>query len=94
MASINTGRAVGTLTSFRYFKMVGLLLVGGLLGGFGQEWLQNNVYDVGMTGGDAIYSIVMAAIILTFVGGRTGTYLAAGTGLGGAASVGQEMGFL
>lgn len=85
MASLNVSRASNTLMRASFLKAVALIIVGSLVGTVFTDWARNNIVDVGMAGGDVVYSFAGAAVTLALMGGSTGRYLA----LGMVASGGQ-----
>lgn len=82
MASISAGRAVGTITSGTFYKMVALVTVGTFLSTFAQNWLRDEVYDVQMPMGDAVYSLAVIFAVRLVLKGRNSMLVAAGAGTG------------
>ena len=62
--SINVDRAKNELFDESFFVSAALVVVGSLLSSLATTWMRDNVYDVQMTGGDAIYPIVAAFIVM------------------------------
>lgn len=79
MATINVDRATSTLTSASFLKSAVLIVLGSLLAQVVTTYLRNNVYDVEMTGGDAVYSAVAAMLALTVLPPNYGRPLALGS---------------
>ena len=92
MAAINPSAAGQTLTSPAFLKSAVLIVVGALLAQVVTEWLRNNVRDIQMTGGDAIYAIVGAALALTVLPGKYGRPIALGSTATGVRVVLREYG--
>ena len=79
MASINVNRATSTLMSTAFLKSAVMIVAGSLAAQVVTSYLRNNVYDVGMKGGDAVYSVVAAMLALTVLPGQYGRPLALGS---------------
>lgn len=79
MASINVGRAASTMTSTSFLKSAVLIVAGSLLAQVATTYLRNNVRDVSVTGGDAIYAAVAALLALTVLPRKYGKPLALGS---------------
>lgn len=78
MASINVSRATSTLSSPSFLKSAVLIVVGSLLAQVVTTYLRNNVRDISMKGGDALYSAVAALVSLTVLPTKYGKPLALG----------------
>ena len=79
MASINVSRATSTLASPAFLKSAVLIVGGSLTAQVVTDYLRNNVRDIQMAGGDAVYSLVAAALALTVLPGQYGRPLALGS---------------
>ncbi|AAY24949.1 head protein [Haloarcula hispanica virus SH1] len=78
MASINVSRATNTLMSTSFLKSAVLIVVGSLLAQVVTTYLRNNVRDISMKGGDAVYSAVAALLALIVLPKKYGKPLALG----------------
>ncbi|AGC65544.1 head protein [Haloarcula hispanica virus PH1] len=78
MASINVSRATNTLMSPPFLKSAVLIVVGSLLAQVVTTYLRNNVRDISVKGGDAIYSAVAAMMALMVLPNKYGKPLALG----------------
>lgn len=79
MASINVNRATQTMTDTSFIKSAVLIVVGSLLAQVVTTYLRNNVRDISMRGGDAIYSAVAAMLVLVVLPKKYGKPLALGS---------------
>jgi hypothetical protein len=92
--TLNVGRATGELTGMRFYRILAMLAVGAVTSTLVTGWMRSNVVDIGMQGGDAVYSLITAALLLSApIGYRDGRMLAAGAGLGAVFTILQEFGF-
>ena len=78
MAAINVSAASSTLTSPAFIKSAVLIVAGSLLAQVVTEWMRNNVRDIDVRGGDAIYAVVGAALSLIVLPGKYGRPIALG----------------
>lgn len=93
MASLRVNRATNTVTSGSFYKMLVLLAVGMAISTVVTGWMRQNVVDIGMRGGDAVYSIAAAFILLALPVSRTNArFLAGGAGVGAVFTALQEFG--
>lgn len=92
MAAINVSAASQTLTSPAFLKSAVLIVVGSLLAQVVVEWMRNNVRDIQMTGGDAVYAIVGAALALIVLPGQYGRPIALGSSASAVRVVLSEFG--
>lgn len=76
--SINVDRATGELLDEAFVISAVLVVVGSLLSSIATTWMRSNVYDVQMTGGDAVYPIVAAFIVLMVLPKQYGKPVALG----------------
>lgn len=79
MAAINVNAATSTLTSPAFLKSAVLVVIGSLLAQVATEYLRNNVRDIQMKGGDAVYAFVAAALSLVVLPGSYGRNVALGS---------------
>lgn len=79
MASINVSRATSTLMAPSFLKSAVLIVAGSLLAQVVTTYLRNNVRDISVTGGDAVYSAVAALLALTVLPKKYGKPLALGS---------------
>lgn len=79
MASINVSRATSTLMAPAFLKSAVLIVVGSLLAQILTDYMRANVYDLNMTGGDAVYPLVAALLSLTLLPGKYGRPIALGS---------------
>jgi len=79
MASINVSQATSTLMSPSFLKSAVLIVAGSLLAQVVTDYLRNNVRDISVNGGDAIYAAVAAMLALTVLPGNYGRPLALGS---------------
>lgn len=92
MAGINVNAATSTLTDAAFIKSAVLVVVGSLLAQLVTEWMRNNVHDVNMRGGDAVYAIVGAALALTVLPGKYGRPIALGSSASAVRTILSEYG--
>lgn len=79
MASINIGAATSTLTSVPFLKSAVLVVMGSLLAQVVTTYMRENVRDISMRGGDAVYSVVAALLALVVLPGSYGRPIALGS---------------
>lgn len=79
MAGINVSAATRTLGSVAFLKAAFLVVMGSLMAQVVTNYLKNNVYDVSIKGGDAVYSIVASLLALMVLPGQYGRPLALGS---------------
>lgn len=79
MAAINVQAAAQTLTSAAFLKSAVLIVIGSLLAQVATEYLRNNVRDISMKGGDAVYALVASALALIVLPGKFGRPIALGS---------------
>lgn len=70
MAAINVSRASDTLTSVSFLTSAVLVVIGALLAQVLTEYLRSNVYNIPFRGGDAVYPLVAAALVLVVAPGQ------------------------
>lgn len=86
-------RASNTLTDPGMYRTVGLLAGGMVFSTLLTGWMRDNVVDIGMQGGDAVYSVATAGLMLAApVGARTARPLAMGAALSGVLTLLNEFG--
>jgi hypothetical protein len=76
--SINISRAKNELFDESFFISAALVVVGSLLSSLATTWMRDNVYDVQMTGGDAIYPIIAAFLVMVVAPKNIGKPIALG----------------
>lgn len=92
MASLNVSRASNQLLSATFLKAVALLVAGYVASIVITGWMRDNVMDIGMRGGDAVYGLVASALFLMLpLGTRNARYLALGSSFGSGLTVYQEL---
>lgn len=79
MAAINLSAATSTLTSVAFLKSAVLVVIGSLLAQIVTQYMRNNVRDIEMKGGDAVYSIVASLLALVVLPGKYGRPIALGS---------------
>jgi hypothetical protein len=79
MASINVSRATNTMMSASFLKSAVLIVTGSLLAQVVTTYLRENVRDISMTGGDAVYSAVAALLVLVVLPKKYAKPLALGS---------------
>jgi len=79
MASINVNRATNTLMSTSFLKSAVLVVAGSLAAQVVTTYLRNNVRDMSIKGGDALYSATAAMLILTVAPEKYGRPMALGS---------------
>lgn len=92
MAAINVNAATETLTSPAFIKSAVLIVAGSLLAQVATEWLRNNVHDVSVQGGDAVYALVGAALALIVLPKKYGKPIALGSSASAVRVVLREFG--
>lgn len=90
--AISIGRATGTLFSPSFFRMVALVVAGAAISTYATNFLKENVYDVNVPGGDAVYALLTVFVIRTVLSGRSSMVMSAGAGMGAFVAVGDELG--
>lgn len=92
MASLKVSRASNTLLSARFLKTIALLVTGYIASIVVTGWMRDNVMDIGMRGGDAVYGFVAAAVFLVLpLKSRQARNLALGAAFGSGLTVYQEV---
>lgn len=94
MALLNMNAATRTLTSSAFIKSAVLVVGGSVLAQVVTGWMRNNVYDLQMKGGDAVYSVVASMLALSLLPGQYGRPLALGSGATSVRVVMDEFGVL
>lgn len=79
MAGINVSAATSTLSSPAFLKSAVLVVVGSLLAQVATSYLKNNVRDIQVRGGDAVYALVASALVLVVLPGQYGRPIALGS---------------
>jgi hypothetical protein len=69
MAALNVNAASSTLALLAFLKSAVLIVVGSLLAQVAVSWLRENIHDIQMTGGDAVYALLGAALALIVLPG-------------------------
>lgn len=64
MATVNVSRATDTLSSSSFLKSAVLIVGGSLAAQLATNYLRDNVYDVQVRGGDAVYPLATAFLTL------------------------------
>jgi len=62
--SINVAEAKNEMFDEGFVVSAVLIVVGSLVASLATSWMRDNVYDVQITGGDAIYPLVAAFLML------------------------------
>jgi len=62
--SINVSSATDEMLDESFVMSAVLIVVGSLVASLATSWMRDNVYDVQVTGGDAIYPLVAAFLML------------------------------
>lgn len=92
--TLQVGRASNELAGVRLYRMTTLVVLGTVLSVLITGWMRDNVVDIGMQGGDAIYSLAVAGLFLASpMGTRRARLLAVGATTGAAFTVLDEFGF-
>lgn len=92
MASLKVSRATNTLMSASFMKMVALMVFGYIASIVITNWMRDNVVDIGMRGGDAIYGLVASFIFLMLPINRSNARsLALGGAFGSGLTVYEEL---
>lgn len=92
MASLKVSRATNTMLSATYLQMVALMVVGYIGSIVITGWMRDNVMDIGMAGGDAVYGFVASAVFLMLPIGRSNARsLALGSSFGSALTLYEEL---
>lgn len=94
MASINVSRATSTLTSPAFVKSAVLIVAGSLLAQIVVSQMRENVRDINVQGGDAVYALVAALLALTALPGRYGRPIALGSTASAVRVVAREFGII
>lgn len=79
MASLNVEDAATTLIDPSFVKSSALIVAGSLLAQVVTNYLRNNVRDISMRGGDALYAAVAGLLALTVLPRNYGKPLALGS---------------
>jgi len=79
MAEINIDQATSALTSQAFLTSAAMVVAGSLLAQVIVSFMRNNVYDIQIVGGDAIYSLVAAFLSLTVLPEEYGKPIALGS---------------
>jgi len=79
MAAINVSAATSTMTSAAFLKSALLVVVGALLAQVVTNYMRNNIRDISVTGGDAVYPLVAAMLALVVLPGKYGRPVALGS---------------
>lgn len=94
MASINVSGATSTLSSPSFLKSAVLIVAGSLLAQIVTSYAKNNVKDIDMKGGDAVYAVVASLLALTVLPGKYGRPLALGSTATGVRVVARDFGLV
>lgn len=92
MASINVSRATSTLMAPSFLKSAVLIVAGSLLAQVVTNYMRNNVRDLSVRGGDAVYSVVAALLSLTILPGQYGRPVALGASATAVRTVARDFG--
>lgn len=79
MAAIDMEQATDALTSPAFLTSAVLIVGGSLLAQVTVSFMRNNVRDIEMAGGDAVYAVVASIIALFVLPGRWGRPMALGS---------------
>jgi len=92
--SINVDRAKNELVDESFFVSAALVVIGSLLSSLATTWMRENVWDIQMTGGDAIYPLVAAFIVLTVAPKNIGKPVALGATASSVRVAAKEFGVI
>lgn len=90
MATMNFSGAVNTATSASYLMGVALVAAGFAASTMWTDFARNNIVDVGIQGGDAIYGLAGAAVALAVLPRRYGRPLSMGMAASGGLTAARE----
>lgn len=79
MAAININKATDALMSPAFLTSAAMVVAGSLFSQVMVSFMRNNVRDINVTGGDALYSLVAAFLALTVLPGEYGRPIALGS---------------
>lgn len=79
MAAINVNQATDALMSPAFLTSAALVVAGSLLAQVVVSWMRNNVRDIEMAGGDAVYALVGSFLALVVLPGQYGRPIALGS---------------
>lgn len=94
MASINVNRATSTLSSPAFAKSAVLIVVGSIFAQLLTDQMRQHVYDVNFAGGDALYAVLAAMLVLVVLPGKYGRPLALGSTATAVRVVSRQMGLI
>lgn len=92
MAGINVNRATSALSDTAFITSAVLIVAGSLFAKFVVTQMKNNVYDIQVPGGDAVWAVFAAFIALVILPGTYGRPLALGSTAGAVRVVLNEYG--
>lgn len=90
--AFNVKSAVQTLASPAFLKSAALIVAGSLAADVVTGVARDQIVDIDLRGGDAVYALVAAALTLVIVPGRFGRPAALGMVSGAGAVAAQEFG--
>jgi hypothetical protein len=92
MSTMNVDGAVSTMTNASFIRSVAVIAIASVGVQMWTDWARNNLVDLGVTGGDAIYAAVAGLLALAVLPSKYGRPAAMGATAAGLLTVGQEMG--
>lgn len=92
MASLNLGAATRTLTSSAFLKSAVFVVAGSIAAQVVTDWMRNNVVDLSLPGGDAVYALTAALLAMVVLPGAIGRSVALGSGATAVRVVANDLG--
>lgn len=92
--SINVSAATDEMLDEGFLISAVLVVVGSLVASVVTVWMRSNVYDVSIQGGDALYSVVAAFLMLLFLPKQYGKPAALGAVASGVRVILKEYGIV
>lgn len=94
MSTINLEGAARTLSSPSFLKSAVMIVAGSLMAQVLTSYLRNNVYDVKIKGGDAVYALVAGMLSMALLPGKYGRPIALGSTASAVRTVASEYGIV
>lgn len=92
--TLNVNRASNELAGAKLYRMTTMVVLGTVLSVLVTGWMRDNVVDIGVQGGDAVYNLATAGLILASpLKAKRARLLAVGATTGAAFTVLDEFGF-